>query len=239
MSVFNDEIKESFILHVPHSSTRIPDFSSYTNVGLVQSQIDLLTDWGTDKIFKVDGVDSVVCDWSRVFCDVERLVDDPLESSGYGIFYTHTDDGVCFRDESYKNKIVEDYYNRYHARLTELTRSKEKEHGVCYIVDCHSYPNEPFIRENATEKYRPDVCIGTNENTPKFMLDMFVNFFVLEGYDVGINQPFSGAIIPQGCSDTYSIMIEFNRNLYMLDNRVCDDKIEVLNRSINDLFELL
>ena len=69
---------ESLIFHIPHSSIHIP-FTTGFEVSLIQSQINLLTDIGTDLIFNVPNTERIVTPFSRVFCDVERLPDDEEE----------------------------------------------------------------------------------------------------------------------------------------------------------------
>jgi N-formylglutamate deformylase len=50
MKLFGDEIKESFILHIPHSSKEIPDYTGFNSncIQLIENELLKLTDW--DKV---------------------------------------------------------------------------------------------------------------------------------------------------------------------------------------------
>ena len=86
MSSFEKGIfTESLIFHIPHSSVHIP-FTTGFEVSLIQSQINLLTDVGTDLIFDVPNTERLVTPFSRVFCDVERLPDDLRRGIAKGRF---------------------------------------------------------------------------------------------------------------------------------------------------------
>lgn len=89
-SLFKQDILDSFVLHIPHSSTHIPDYTGF-DMEKVQVNIDQLTDWATDEIFNVGGVEKIVTPFSRLFCDVERFDDDvePMLQIGRGFYYTN------------------------------------------------------------------------------------------------------------------------------------------------------
>jgi hypothetical protein len=64
------------ILHIPHSSFRIPFPDGYAAkaAALLKEQL-LLTDLFTDDLFNHPDTIRVIADFSRVFCDVERFPD--------------------------------------------------------------------------------------------------------------------------------------------------------------------
>ena len=76
----------SLILHIPHASTTLPFKDGYL-VGeeLLQKEINKLTDWYTDDLFESSEDITVKVDFSRIFCDVERFVDD--EQDGHSITF--------------------------------------------------------------------------------------------------------------------------------------------------------
>lgn len=50
----------------------------------------ILTDWYTDELFKLEPVTTVQANFSRLFCDAERFVDDSQEvmaKKGMGVLY--------------------------------------------------------------------------------------------------------------------------------------------------------
>ena len=81
------EQKKQLLLHVPHSSTLFPRESRFTFDDLDFDE-RLLIDYYTDELFipKVasEGIRYAVFPYCRLFCDVERLMNDPLESRGLG-----------------------------------------------------------------------------------------------------------------------------------------------------------
>lgn len=219
---FQDEIKKSIILHIPHSSAIIPDMSTYYDNLLSEISDDILksTDWNTDEIFKVDGIDSVIFPYSRVYCDVERLNDDnePNFKSGRGFYYTHSLDGVKYRNihVNKKDNIHTYVYCAHQVKLNELVESKLEKYGSCLIIDCHSFSEEQLIDPTLI----PDICLGTDEyHTPDYVLNYFKNEFEKLGFTVGINNPYSGSMVPLNYLNkdkrVKSILIEINKKLYL------------------------
>lgn len=76
------------MLNVPHSSPVFPFGKECWDSG-IDAEIERWTDWYTDWLFQSADprVISVVYPFSRFFCDVERLENDPLEAVGQGIIY--------------------------------------------------------------------------------------------------------------------------------------------------------
>lgn len=241
-NIFTSEIRDTFILNIPHASTYVPDKSGFVSEALLQQEIILLTDHATDEIFNIDEITTSMCDFSRVFCDVERFSDDDKEimsKKGMGMLYTHTDNGELLRRVSqvYHEATYRDYYLDYHNKLEDLVHNKLLLHGVARIVDCHSFSPKPFKRDIDQKSVRPDVCLGTDPyHTPDYLLQSLHKFFENEGYSVAINTPYSGTFVPTGYytinKKVESIMIEFNRNLYM-------DRDDVLPNNVKHLNELM
>ena len=242
---FNEYFKESLIFHIPHSSTFIPFKIGYDE-SLIENEIQLLTDWYTDKIFDVEGTKKLVTPWSRVFCDVERLDDENEEmfKMGRGFYYTKTDDGKDLRDEhrlDIKTLIKQKYYNKHHRIFENLVQETLDVNGFATIIDCHSFSNVPFKTDLNQDLNRPDICIGIDDyHTPLWLLHLIKNKFVGEGFSVKINNPYSGTIVPQKFYKTYSlvssIMIEINRDLYMKNDIVIFEKVKNLNKIISEIF---
>ena len=237
--------KDKIILHIPHSSKRIPDYSYFTNNSdLIKNEIKLLTDHATDRIFNFTRTDTIIVDFSRIFCDVERLDDEnePMFEFGRGFYYTKTDSGENLREENHinKEKIKNIYYNKHHSKLTYLTDLKLNEFGEVLIIDCHSFPNKPLNSDLMREKNRPDFCIGTDDyHTPDDLTDNLVKNLITKGYSVSINNPYSGTIVSfkhyKKNNNVKSIMIEINRDLYIVDGMVINNKVDQLNDMLNNI----
>ena len=86
---------KQLILHIPHSSVKIPLLNGYIiNDALLTSEILKLTDWYTDDLFHSGNDIMVTADFSRLFCDPERFSDDKQEimsQYGMGVLYEKTD----------------------------------------------------------------------------------------------------------------------------------------------------
>lgn len=217
--------KKIAVVHVPHSSHRIPTYQGYRDLALLKSQIELLTDWETSTIFSFDDAKRLVAKFNRCFCDVERLPDDmePMSKVGRGLFYTHSDDGQVLRYDTPENrKIVMEYYEKHHKALEGMVSDKLEKHGECYIIDGHSFPDKPFQTDMDKSEDRADFCIGTDEfHTPKEDVKKLVAGLQKYGYSVSIDTPYSGTIVPlsmyQKEERVKSMMIEVNRRLYLMD----------------------
>jgi N-formylglutamate deformylase len=88
------------------------------------------------------------------------------------------------------------------------------------VLDAHSFPARSLFYERNKKQQRPEICIGTDEfHTPQNLTDLAVGLFESAGFEVGLNSPFAGAMVP---SDFYqkdkrlrALMIEVRRDLYM------------------------
>jgi|26BtaG_2_1085354.scaffolds.fasta_scaffold03372_7 N-formylglutamate amidohydrolase len=247
LNLFSDEIESSFIFHIPHSKTEIPEQfkSDFVSTELMESEIKLLTDFATDEIFTIGNTTKLVFPYSRIFCDVERLDDENevMFEYGRGFYYTKTDSGQLLRENLNGNKelIYNDFYLKHHEALTNLVDQKLNKNNFPLIVDCHSFADTPFSSDIEQGADRPDFCIGTDElHTPKWLVNMVYAFLTNQGYSVKINYPYVGTIVPmkhyQVNENVRSIMIEINRKLYMDDGIVNDSKVSKLNQLMSDLF---
>ena len=246
MSLFKGDILDSFILHIPHASTHIPNLEGFI-LDKVEENINLLTDWATDKIFDVDGIERIVTPYSRLFCDVERFEDEsePMFNVGRGFFYTNGYDGSELRklDIAVKDLIYRDFYLKHHKLFYDAAKERIEKHGVSHIIDCHSFNDNPLVPFNENPM-SPDICIGTDPfHTPEYLLNYTFNYFTNLGYSVEVNNPYSGCIIPKPYfkinSNIRGIMIEINKRLYMAENVVNDEKVEQLCGVMNGYFEEL
>jgi N-formylglutamate deformylase len=246
MSLFKDDILDSYILHIPHSSTHIPNIEGFI-LNKIEQNINLLTDWATDQIFDVSNVEKIVAEYSRLFCDVERFEDElePMVDVGRGFYYTHGYDGTELRklDTTLKSLIKENYYNKHHSLFYDKVKEKINKHDVCYIVDCHSFNDNPIVPFIDQPK-SPDICIGVDDfHTPTYLKNYTLNYFSNLGYSVEINNPYSGCIIPKPYfkinNKVKGIMIEVNKRLYMDENNIITEKVEELKTVMNGYFEEL
>ena len=200
------------ILNIPHSSTYgiFGELGKWPrNYDFVNNCVNTLTDSYTDFIFSTENenVKSFVFPLSRFVCDVERLVNDPLENIGQGIIYTNYKGYKRGElDENIKAELINTYFN--HLRNIE----NEIEDGSI-LIDCHSFTQ--------TQNNDPDICIGFNNDWSydSKVVQTIVNEFNNSGYSVKMNEPFSNSITPETEKQNYkSVMIEVNKRIYMNTN---------------------
>lgn len=236
------------LVHVPHSSTYIPD---YIREGIVLSdaelttELQIMTDLHTDTLFT--GVDTLKCNFSRLVCDVERFendLDESMSKLGMGAVYTKTSTGVKLRDctTDQRNHIIETYYIPHHKLFEGSVEKKLTDYGECVIIDCHSF-NEEASYLKATNS--ADICIGTDDyHTPHDLEKEVADIFISHGYTVSINEPFAGSIVPlkhyTRDKRVKTIMLEINRKLYMNELGVVKEQdLKSISDVCNELILLL
>ena len=233
-----DVIEGQTILHIPHSKTEIPFYDGF-NMDYIEDETKLLVDHDTDKIFDIPNVESLVFEYNRIFCDVERLEDEdePLFEVGRGFYYTKTDDGKDLRtlDNEVKQKIKTDFYDKHHNKLIDMVENRLNKFGSALIVDCHSFNDVPLNSDLDKTEDRPDISLGVDYfHTPEWLNNKLKLYFEKNNLSVKINSPYSGTIIPLKYYNkdkrVMGIMIEVNKKLYLGD----EDKITELNNIIRE-----
>jgi len=242
---------KKLILHIPHSSNRIPFKKGYI-VGkeILDSEILKLTDWYTDDLFFLKDSIAIKADFSRIFCDAERFSDDSQEimaKFGMGVLYEKADDGSVIREvnKELREEILTQFYWPHHNKLNEAVEDQLKLNGKVMIIDCHSFPNEPHIRNIDQNSNRPDFNIGTDSyHTPKHLIEISKNFFEEKGYTVGIDWPYNGSIVPlkhyHKTKEVSSIMLEINRALYIEEpSNIKSSKYITTKEVVGEYLELI
>ncbi|MDA0376726.1 MAG: N-formylglutamate amidohydrolase [bacterium] len=244
------------LLHIPHSSTKIPDNVCSTFLlsdDQLRKELLLMTDWFTDVLFDVEGVERLVYPVSRLVCDPERFSDDALESmsfKGMGMIYTKTSEGTMLRNTlspQERQDLLERFYAPHHAALEAMVQTELNTQGFCLIIDCHSFSSKPLPHEPDQNPDRPDICIGTDPfHTPEWLLRSVEESAVSSGWRVEVNRPFSGTIVSMNAYKkdprVFSVMLELNRSLYMneatgersADFVKCRNDVDAVLRSIKD-----
>jgi len=219
------------ILHIPHSGTEIG------NIPVKDSDILRGTDWYVDQLFSHQDADVLVQPYSRFICDCERLPDEvePLYNSGYGITYKKDFDGNPFNE--YDEMLSKSIYTEHHKVLNSMTRKQLCYIPVVYIVDCHSFSNEQLESD-------VDFCIGFNDDFTDFdMLQEIVDYLKKCGYKIGINEPYSNAIVPSDYinnPEVKSIMIEINKRLYLKEGtNIKSDNFNIVEKDINNILTII
>lgn len=212
---------EGILLHIPHSSTSFPDGLHYSFQDL-DGEEKLLIDYYTDELFvpceKKWNISSVVFPYCRLYCGVERLVNDPLEYKGLGISYHRLVDSydLPFEERSFSTlSEAFHYYADFHANVSKKIVDMTIRNRIL-LIDCHSFSAHPNLLNPTPPDI--DICLGYNDDETrpsKKVIENIVRFFESFGYKVGINKPFSNSKTFPVPVVYHSVMIEINKRLYM------------------------
>ena len=186
-------MKRKLILHVPHSSDSIPIRDGFL-VGSIELEKEILklTDWYTDDLFYSDEDEMIIAPFSRIFCDPERFEDDEHEvmaQFGMGVLYEKSDAGDPIRtiSKELRERIISEYYRKHHLALTSSVNDQLQSFGKALIIDCHSYPSIPLIRDLDKNPVRPDFNIGTDSfHTPQKLIDLSIAFLLRRDFHWGL-----------------------------------------------------
>ena len=217
------------LIHIPHDSAVVPvheqgDFLISAD-DLRQEQL-LLTDWHTGDLYAkgVAADDILKAEVSRLVVDVERFADDRLErcsAFGMGATYVQTCDGRPLRalSPARRAELLDRYYWPHHRALDEAAEARLARFGQCVILDAHSFPTGQLPTQVGFSAPL-EIGIGTQPgHTSPELQALAEDFFRAHGFTVGVDIPFSGAIVPNRFFGTesrvQSLMIEVRRDLYM------------------------
>lgn len=242
-------MKTEILIHIPHSSYNIPNkykpLFLISETELKKEQL-LMTDSYTNEIFNLD-YKQIIFPISRLICDVERFRnenDEEMTKQGMWVCYTKTHNQKPLKavSEEHKQEILNKYYDKHHQLFEKEVENILKNNNNCLIIDAHSFCSKQLPYELYKDTKRPDICLGTNDfHTNKETINYFKTVFEQKGYNIEINSPFKGTIVPlkyyQKDKRVQSIMIEINRSLYM--NEVTGKKINDFLKLKSDLKEII
>ena len=207
-------MEKNLLLHIPHSSTTFPSNSGWSFDDFDEDE-KLLIDYYTDELFipvsVTRQVTSMVFPFCRLFSDVERLINDPLEKDGLGISYYRRASSRIRSFSTLESAFA--LYADFHAEVAK--KIVEIGEGTL-LVDCHSFSSLPNLLNSNPPDI--DICIGYNDDETcpnKGTIGNIVQYFKARGYKVGINEPFSNSKTFSVPVKYHSVMIEVNKKLYM------------------------
>ena len=219
----NQGIEMKLVLAIPHS---VRELNEDLWVGSVGIDADRWTDWFTDRVCStnIDSVVSVIGDVSRYDCDLERLLNDPMEAQGQGILYTRTH----FAHRELTEAQITYFMSKWTAYRENLVQ--ELTEGSL-LIDCHSFPSDLSD---------VDICIGYNGDVSQpsaDMIDLIKNHFEILGYKVGVNDPYSNSITPKTEVGYKSVMIELNKRIYMDEKTLQESEFSYkVHNALNSLY---
>lgn len=218
------------VIHIPHSSTWIPPESRATlllDETELERELVRMTDHDTEVIFSAAGRNHavVVFPVSRLVVDPERFLDDAKEAMaarGMGVIYTRTSDNRPLRhppSPQNRAQLLDTWYRPHHQALNDQVNLALAGHPVVLLIDGHSFPSSPLPCDLDQLPDRPDICLGTDPfHTPEWLLALAADHFRQSGYQVAVDQPYSGTLVPAAHyrqnRNLLALMLEVNRRIY-------------------------
>ncbi|WP_405877220.1 N-formylglutamate amidohydrolase [Streptomyces sp. NBC_01136] len=216
------------ILHVPHSSRRVP---APVRAGIalddaaLERELDHITDAHTAELAAAAARVAGVTPWrfvnrlSRLVIDPERFPDEREEmlSVGMGAVYTRTTHRAPLRAADVDPRpLIDRYFHPYAEAMTTAVADRLAVAGRAIVVDVHSYPTARLPYELHGDGPRPPICLGTDAfHTPPELVALAEKAFG----DAGIDSPFSGAYVPLRYYGkeplVTALMVEIRRDTYM------------------------
>ena len=228
-----------YIVHVPHSSTSIPDdvrADLLLDDDALAEELRQMTDARTDELatFAVQNVSLrpwlFVNRLSRLVVDPERLPNahEELYDVGMGAVYTRTSAGLSLRnvDEQAELELLRRFSTPYAEALADLVDERLAATGRAVLVDLHSYPVKALPYERHQDARRPAVCLGVDvDHTPDALVERAARACSVIG-EVVVNEPFAGSYIPLRHfgrdNRVSSVMVDLRRDMYLRDDGSLD-----------------
>ncbi|MEU8979955.1 N-formylglutamate amidohydrolase [Streptomyces sp. NPDC048309] len=221
------------ILHVPHSSRRIPAplrDGILLDDDALERELDHITDAHTAKLAESVAEAAAHTPWrfvnrmSRLVVDPERFPDEREEmlAVGMGAVYTRTTHRAPLRRaDTDPRPLIDRYFHPYARAMTQAVADRLAATGRAVIIDVHSYPTARLPYELHGDGPRPPVCVGTDPfHTPPELVALAEKAFAGLG-GVGIDSPFSGAYVPlrfyEREPQVTALMVEIRRDTYMTE----------------------
>jgi len=248
-------INNKVIIHVPHSSLSVPDFF-LERLKVDRDYFNKMNIYESDYLiehFIPDDCNSVIFNYSRMFCDVERFRDDNDEYMAKhfrrGVVYELDSNKKEFVDidDDYKDFVKSRYYDYHHKELLDKTNEIMSKYAECIIVDLHSYSDSYVSKtsNNDINNINPDICIGFNDyDRNKHIINRIQLLCNKYSYTNSLNYPYSGSLVPlEYLNDdkVTSVMLEINKRIYLNNdlNELDDVKSNILKNFMRDIFNQL
>jgi N-formylglutamate amidohydrolase len=237
--VIAGDASSSYIVHVPHSSTVIPqDVRSELLLGdeALAEELRLMTDARTEELALTAARQVAPRPWlfvnrlSRLVVDPERLPygHEEMTEVGMGSVYTRTSGGKALRDlgQPAEKDLLKTFLWPYAEAFADLVDERLLVAGRVVVVDLHSYPQQTLPYERHQDARRPQVCVGVDvDHTPAALVERVTAACSIIG-QVVVNEPFSGSYIPLRHFGrdirVASVMVELRRDTYLREDGSLD-----------------
>jgi len=230
-----------FIFSVPHSGRHYPeDFTKRSTLNL--AELRRSEDAFVDQFFETVPTYNaalLIATHARAYLDLNRAeneLDPRLFSpqlsphdlnvsfrvqAGLGAIPQYVAEDMLIYDQPLPAreaaKRIDTIHKPYHKKLAQLLAATITEHGIAFLIDCHSMPGE-----QSTKKHKgPDIVLGDCWGTAcmRDLTDIAETLFLQEGFSVRRNVPYSGGYSTSSYGapgqNIHALQIEINRALYM------------------------
>lgn len=212
---------EKIVAWMPHTGLYLPNVDNSPEFDTLRRDSLILADEQVDRLYSFLP-NKITSDYSRFVVDLERYLDnsqEPMASKGMGYLYNRLIDGTpfdrtIFGDETYFTQ----YYKHKH---TQLKQAIERIGDGAILLDLHSFNPVPLACDIDKTPNRPDICLGFNDDETKpedSILQALQEYFEENGLKVAFNTPFSGAMTTDTHTHYKSLMIEINKDCYLLNH---------------------
>jgi len=230
--IVRGDASSPYVVHVPHSSTRIPEdvrARLLLDDDALAEELRLMTDARTDELAILAAEQVAPRPWvfvnrlSRLVVDPERLPNEHEEmyDVGMGAVYTRTSGGMALRDadERAERALLKRFFAPYAESLTDLVDERLSATGHAVLIDLHSYPVKALPYERHQDAKRPPVCLGVDvDHTPAALVERVSRACSAIG-QVVVNEPFAGSYVPLRHfgrdNRVTSVMVELRRDMYL------------------------
>jgi hypothetical protein len=219
------------LFHIPHDSTVIPlevKDQFVLNEKELSRELVKMTDHHTYDLINGNFPKSQMVRFpvSRLVVDVERFEsdsDEHMAARGMGVIYKSTHELKPLRRPllaEEREYLLSKWYRPHHALLTSAVDKALNEFQWALVIDVHSFPTLPLPYETDLTAYRPEICIGFDSyHSTAEGIHELSRCFEIQGFEVGVNTPFAGAIVPakhfRKVKRVQAVMIEIRRDLYI------------------------
>jgi N-formylglutamate deformylase len=237
--IVGGDASSSYVVHVPHSSTSIPDDVRaqllLDDVALAE-ELRRMTDAHTAELARLAAAQVRPRPWlfinglSRLVVDPERLPEEHevMSGAGMGAVYTRTSAGLVLRnvDAQARDSLLSRFFTPYAQAMADLVDERISATGRAIVVDLHSYPVKALAYERDRDARRPAVCVGFDfDHTPAALVQRVSSACSVVG-DIVVNEPFSGSYIPIRHfgreSKVTSVMLEIRQDVYLREDGKMD-----------------
>jgi N-formylglutamate deformylase len=186
------------------------------------------------------GVTTLINPYDRIFIDLnsrENAIDGPR---GLGLIASALmdDDGTLHPifnksarpDATAIAQRINIHYRPYYAALSSLMEEAVREHGFALHFNIHSSPRVTFMDKTKIG----DIILGNrgNKTCGKDLTRFAMDFFLREGLDTRLNDPFKGGALIEAMGQPengwHSLQIELSRDIYMNDDNLTPDTAKMI-----------